>query len=259
MMKRVLWGALLVAIVGVQSIVRAQNVKKEPLTRAEKAIAAFESRPRILDSLTQVYQKRWSVGILYGQQFISSFNHAAHPDTITFADFTSRRAFFGVEGSHFITNRWQLSAGFSLLLLPRNQEIGAIVVNGANGTQIEGKGSGGAMLNFGLGTKYFLQSQAFTRLYLGVKLGRIQALAKGGKGGVTFGQGRFQEVNERKENYGYVNLSTGFTHRPVPGLMLDFNIGYLYTKQSESIGGMMSPGGFNSSLTLHFMINTMKK
>ncbi|HAS39564.1 MAG TPA: hypothetical protein DCS93_03755 [Microscillaceae bacterium] len=258
MTKLIPWSALLFILVGIQLDVWGQDIKKKPLTRAEKAIAEFESRPRILDSLTQVYTKRWTFGVSYGQHFISGFNQAS-PDTITFADFTSRRAVFGIEASRFITNRWQLSLGFNLLLLPRNQEIGSIVVNGPNGTQIEGKGSGGAMINFGIGAKYFLLNQGFTRPYLGFKLGQIRAVAKGGKGGVTFGQGRFQEVNEQRASYGYLNLSAGFTHRPILGLMLDFNLSYSHTNQSESIGGITSPGGLTGTLTLHFMINTMKK
>ncbi|OJJ22471.1 hypothetical protein BKI52_07255 [marine bacterium AO1-C] len=257
MTKLILWTVLIA--ISISPIIQAQNIKKEPLTRAERAVAEFEQAPRILDSLTKVYKKRWSAGILYGQQFVASFNQAPTPDTITFADFMGHRAFFGLEGSYFVTNRLQLLAGFSVLLLPRNQEIGSIVVNGSNGTQIEGKGSGGAMINLGLGGKYFLISQGFTRPYIGGKLGAIRAVAKGGKGGVTFGQGRFQEVSERKESYGYLGLSAGFTYRPVLGLMFDFNLGYLYTNQSDNIGGIVSPGGLTGTVTLHFMINTMKK
>lgn len=221
------------------------------------AIAQFKDDPHIDDSLMQVYQQRWAISVVYGQHFITGANRVS-PDTVTFADFTSRRVFYGLEVSYFINARWQLSLGGNILLFPPNREINSITT-GSNGIQIEGKGSGGAFINLGLGAKYFLKHQAFTRPYVGIKLGGIRATAKGASGSFSFGQSSAQEVKERQTSYSYAQLSAGFAHRMAPGFMVDFNLGYTQTSQSANIGGVTSPGGISVAFSLQFILNARKK
>lgn len=235
------------------SSVSAQNTWYVPFAEAEKAIAIEEDMPKVIDSLKCVYNKRWSIGLLYGQRFITKTNFANAPDIITFTDFTSKRSFFGLEGGYFITSRFQISLAFDILSLPKEKDIKNVSFGGS-GLQVEGSGSGGAMLNIGLGTKYFFNVADFTRLYAGLKLGRIKLVAEGGEGGFTPGQGQFQKTIRLTKTYNYGNALFGVTHRLSPGVMVDFNIGYLQASKSDSVGGILSPGGITSTLTLQFII-----
>lgn len=231
----------------------AQPTVYEPFAEAKKAMGASESEPKMYDSLNRVYHKRWTIGLAYGQRFITKANYADAPDTITFTDFTSRRSFFGLEGGYFLTSRLQVSLALDMLLLPREQEVNSFSF-GSSGIQVEGSGSGGAMLNVGVGSKYFFNVAPLTRFYSGLKLGRINTVAEGGTGGFTAGSGRYQETTRLTRSYSYGNATFGFTHRLSPGFMVDFNLGYLHASRSELAGGILSPGGITSTLTLQLII-----
>jgi hypothetical protein len=213
----------------------AQPTVYVPFAEAKKAMEASENEPKMYDSLNRVYHKRWTIGMAYGQRFITKANYADAPDTVTFTDFTSRRSFFGLEGGYFLTSRLQVFLALDMLLLPREQDINSFSF-GSSGIQVEGSGSGGAMLN------------------VGVKLGRINAIAAGGTGGFTPGSGRYQETTRLTRSYSYGNATLGCTHRLSPGFMVDFNLGYLHASRSERVGGILSPGGITSTLTLQFII-----
>lgn len=236
----------------------AQTTGYVSFAEARKAMGALENRPRIIDSLKGVYKNRWTIGMVYGQRFVSNHSRANDPDTITFTDFTSKRSFFGLEGGYFITSRLQVSLALDILLLPKEEEIKSVSF-GSSGIQVEGSGSGGAMLNVGVGSKYFFNVAPFTRFYSGFKLGRIKAIAEGGTGGFTPGRGRYQETTRLTKSYTYGNAILGFTHRLTPGFMFDFNMGYLFATDSENIGGMLSPGGITSTLALQFIIGKGNK
>ena len=115
------------------------------------------------------------------------------------------------------------------------------------------------MVNVGIGGKYFFNVAPFTRLYSGLKLGVIRAVAEGGEGGFTLGQGQFQETTRLTRTYKYGNALFGLTHRLSPGFMVDFNIGYLHASNSDSVGGILSPGGITSTFTLQFIIGKGNK
>ena len=229
-----------------------------PFPEARMAIEELENQPEIIDSLKQLYEKRWTIGMSFGQRFLSKNNRSSNPDTVTFADFTNKNTVFGIEGGYFVSSRFQITASVDFLLLPRLQQINNVVI-GNNGIQVDGYGSGGAMINFGLGGKYHFYLSPFSRLYTGLKLGRIKAVAEGGTGGFTQSQGRYQETTRFSHNYAYLNGTFGITHRFTPGFMIDFNLGYLMATDSQNIGGMHSPGGITSTLSLQFFIGKRNK
>jgi len=229
-----------------------------PSSDAKKTIEEFENRPKIIDSLRRIYDQRWTIGMSFGQRFVSEVNRSSIPDTITFADFSSKSAFFGLEGGYFLSSRIQITAAVDLLLLPRLQQINSVII-GSNGIQADGYGSGGAMVNFGVGGKYHFHLSPYSRLYTGVKLGQIKAIAEGGTGGFSQSQGRFQKTTRFSYNYAYFNGTLGITHRFTPGFMTDFNMGYLMATNSQNIGGILSPGGLTSTLSLQFFIGKGNK
>ncbi len=231
----------------------AQTTVYVPFAEAKKAMEAIENAPKIYDSLNRVYKKRWNVGLAYGQRFITKANFAGTPDTITFTDFTSKRSFFGLEGGYFLTSRLQVSLALDILLLPKEKEVKSVSF-GSGGIQVEGSGSGGAMLNVGIGSRYFLNVAPLSRLYAGLKLGRLKAVAEGGDGGFTLAQGQFKETTRLTSSYNYGNVLLGLTHRLSPGFIVDFNMGYLHASKSKPVGGILSPAGITSTLTLQFII-----
>lgn len=237
--------------------ISAQQAGYVPFAEAERAIALTEERPKIIDSLKRVFKTRWTIGLSYGQRFISKDNFANDADVITFTDFTSKRSFFGLEGGYFITSRLQVFLGFDILSLPKEKDIKNVSFGGS-GLQVKGSGSGGAMLSAGLGTKYFFNVADFTRLYTGLKLGKIKAVAEGGEGGFTSGQGQFQNTTRLTRTYNYGNALLGLIYRLAPGFMVDFSIGYLHASNSDSVGGILSPGGITSALTLQFILGKGK-
>ena len=249
---------IIIGLIGLSNLLLAQTTDYKPLSEADKAIAAIENAPIIYDSLRKVYKNRWSIGVVYGQRFISASNKTARLDTVTFNDFTSRRSFWGISGSRFISKNIQISLASNFTIYPRRQNINSISFGGANGLQVSGSGNGGALVNFSFGGKYIFMENKFTRPYLGLKLGLIRAIAKGGVGGFNAASGQFQEIVEQNTNFGYADLNIGFIHRMSPASMLDFNLGYQIASNSEEIGGITSPGGFNASISLHIIINAKK-
>jgi hypothetical protein len=241
----------------VNKTVQAQELFYEPFSEAEKAISAKENAPIILDSLKRVYKDRWTVGLTYGQRFISRNNRSTVPDTLTFADFTTKRSFFGLQSTYFISNRTQLTLSAELMLLPREQEITTIQIN-SNGIDVEGQGNGGALLTIGVGARYYILDKSKTRPYAGIQVGTISARAKGGTGGFGTFRGGFEEIVERNQTFPYASIMGGVALRITPGLMFDFNIGYTGSRNSDNIGGITSPGGITSSLTMQFVIGARK-
>lgn len=232
----------------------AQNTGVIPFSEAFKSIEELERRPFLLDSLRGVYKNRWTIGLEYGQRFVSNSSRSILPDTITLADFTSKRSFIGLEGGYFVSKDIHVFLALDFMSLPKNQTITSLTIGGPNGIQAEGSGSGGAMVNIGIGGKYFFNVGAFTRIYSGLKLGIIKAVAIGGSGGFTLAQGQYQQTIRQSRNYNYGNILFGLAHRFSPKLMIDFNMGYLHASRSKNIGGIISPGGITSTLALQFII-----
>jgi hypothetical protein len=257
-MRRIGLLLLLLLLVGRGWSQTSGYIPFSPSSDARKTIEELENRPEIIDSLRRVYDQRWTIGMSFGQRFVSKDNRTSIPDTITFADFSSKSAFFGLEGGYFLSSRFQITAAVDVLLLPKLQQINNVVI-GSNGIQADGYGSGGAMINFGVGGKYHFHLSPYSRLYSGVKLGRIKAVVEGGTGGFSQSQGRFQETKRFSSNYAYLNGTFGITHRFTPGFMIDFNLGYLMATNSQNIGGMLSPGGITSTLSLQFFIGKGNK
>ncbi|WP_194977034.1 hypothetical protein [Aquiflexum lacus] len=250
-MRRIL---VLLALQMTLGSLMAQNTGYIPFSEAFKSIEELEKRPFLIDSLRGVYKNTWTIGLKYGQRFVSNSGRSILLDTITLADFTSKRSFIGLEGGYFVSKDIQVFLAMDLMSLPKNQTITSLTIGGPNGIQAEGSGSGGAMVNVGIGGKYFFNVGAFTRIYSGLKLGIIKAVAVGGSGGFTLAQGQYQQTIRQSRNYNYGNILFGLAHRLSPRLMIDINMGYLHASRSKNIGGIISPGGITSTLALQFII-----
>lgn len=229
--------------------------QKKPFSEAEKAMAASENAPIIYDSLRRVFKNRWTIGVTYGQRFIGNADQAAIPDTITFADFTKRRSSYGIEGSYFVSKNVQLFLSLNILVLPTERNINSLSF-GNNGLQVDGSGNGGAMITAGIGSRYLFLEGSLWRPYVGLQLGNIRAVAKGGS--ISTSNNQNLQISELTRSYGYGNLMVGVIHRLTPGSLLDFNIGYLKANRESNIGGIVSPTGITASLSLHVVINARK-
>ncbi|MEM8567135.1 MAG: hypothetical protein AAGF85_11780 [Bacteroidota bacterium] len=226
-------------------------------SEARKATAAFENQQRVHDSLKTIYIGRWTLDLTYGQRFISASNKAAIPDTVTFTDFTEKRSFFGLGVGYFIASNFQLGLGLNITFLPKKQEITSISF-GSGGITAEGGGSGGLITNLTLAAKYFFTKWKYTKPYVSVELGTVNATAKGGKGILNLSNPRDDIVNKLSARYAIGNVLLGVNHRATPVFMLDFNIGYSMTPNQEPIGGIVSPGGITTSATMRFILNPRK-
>ena len=234
--------------------VYAQQKEYVPFAQATQAIHDLEQAPILKDSLKRVYEQRVTLGFIFGQRFITGQNQTRLPDTITFTDFSEKRGFIGMELGYFLKDNWQVSVSGDLLMLPQKQEISSVNFGGPDGISIEGEGSGGAMLTFGLEGRYFFLEKNFTRPYAKLEMGFVRALAVGGNGGFTVGGGQFQNRQERRERYRYVQPGIGFTHRLAKQAMLDFNISYLLSAdRSRNIGGITSPSAISGTIGFHFI------
>ncbi|MEO1054496.1 MAG: hypothetical protein AAFX87_27935 [Bacteroidota bacterium] len=239
-----------------ETIMAQTNPK--PFTEASKAIANMESKSIMFDSLRKEYQGRWTLGMSYGQRFITADNKTLGPDTITFADFTNKRSFFRSDFGYFIKSNVYVGLGIGLTFLPRVQEVGSISFN-ADSLSIEASGNGGIIFNLGLVTKYYFDKWEYTRPYVALEVGRTNLLAKGGAISFTTSNGRSESIEELRSNLGHAQVTFGLSHRVSPGLIFDFNLGYIQTTRGEPIGGLVSLGGPTTSLSLQFVLNPRKK
>lgn len=223
-----------------------------PGAEALKAIAITEYEPLRIDSLKKVYDKRWSLDFTFGQRFISASYKTDNPDTVTFANFHDRNAFFGLGTSYFISDKFQVGLGLNFSLLPQEIEISSFSFGG----NIEGKGSGGLVLDLHISAKYFFDVWEYTRPYAGLELSSFNLTAKGGELSISsLSSSQSPDVNEQKASFNAGQILAGITHRAAPGLMLDFNMGFSRANERDPIGGITSIGGFNTSLTFQFILN----
>ena len=226
-----------------------------PFSEARKAMASIEHADEIRDSLKRCYEGRWSLDFTYGRRFVSSRNTTGSVDTVTLTDFTERRGFFGLGTSYFLNDRISIGGAIHFLLLPKKQEISSFSGSGGNGS-----GSGGLSINVELSGRYYFHAWGHTRPYVAVGLGRYQLVAKGGNVSFSFFSGSDEDIESLNAQLISTSISGGIRHRWAPGSMVDFNIGYTVTsKASPPIGGITSPGGINSSLSLRFILNPKKK
>ncbi|MDW3191573.1 MAG: hypothetical protein R8G66_04390 [Cytophagales bacterium] len=236
----------------------AQSREYVPFSEATNAIRMLEQEPIIKDSLKRIYIDRVTLGFTFGQRFISGSNKTERPDTITFTDFSDRRGFIGLEIGYFLKDQLQISMSGDLLMLPKEQEISSVQFGG-NGISIEGEGSGGAMITIGIEGRYIFKEKELSRPYVKLEAGFIRALAVGGEGGFSVGQGQFQNQRELRESYRYLQPGIGFAHRMARQAMLEFNLSYLISAdRSRNIGGITSPGGITASIGFHFVFGSNK-
>lgn len=229
-----------------------------PFAEAKKAMKASSNKAIYIDSLKQVYKNKWGLDFSYGQRFIAESGKSTVLDTVTFADFTSTRAVYGIGFGYYVTKKLKFGTGMDFTILPRKQEITSINFGGPNGISAEGSGNGGALFNIFLGSTYYL-SKRNTRPYIGVEVGLMQLIARGGTGSFTLSTGMDEEVNELNSRLFSAQTLLGISHRVSPVFLIDYNVGYTKTTKTEPIGGITSVTGFTSTLTLQFILNSGKK
>lgn len=224
-----------------------------PFAEADRSIARLENEGKVFDSLRKEYQHKLVFNLIYGQRGIARSSRSAEPDTVTFVDFADRRSIYGIGIGYYVRPRLYIGAEISFLMLPREQEISSVSF-GANGLTAEGRGNGGAEMNLRLITQYFLKQDGFTRPYVRLALGRVNLAARGGEISVQGGQ-RDGELNEIDSKLGSLQVAGGVNHRASPGFAIDWYLGYTATNQIAPVGGIVSTGGWNTALSLQFILN----
>ena len=228
-----------------------------PFSEAERAMSFQQGAASKRDSLMTVYSKKWSIGFTLGQHFIGSQELSALPDTITFADLSRKNGFFGLNGSYFINDRWQVLMGIQTIVLSQKQAIDSITIGGGS-IDVSGSGDGGVLLKVGLVGRYYLKAAHRTRPYAELTVGTIKAIAVGGRGSFSLGGGQVQEVERLEQDFNYGQLAVGLTHRLAPPVLFDMQLAYLKANRKGAIGGILSPSGVSLSIGLHFMLGVNK-
>ncbi len=220
---------------------------------AREATDWHKNKTERRDSLKKIFKGKISLDLYYGKRYISTSNHADYPDTLTFTDFSENRGYFGLGSSYFLTDRVMFGGTINFLILPKKQDISTASGSGGSGT-----GSGGLSINFELLGRYYFAEWGNTRPYFSLGLGRYQLIAKGGNVDFSFSSGRNDDIDENNTQYWSSSISGGISHRLAPGSIFDINFGYTATEKKEPIGGITSPGGVNSSISIRFILNNKK-
>ena len=241
---------MLIFLLIMSDVVLSQTFEQpKPFGEADKAIAALENAPVVWDSLRSSYQNHWLISVSYGQRFISANNRTEAIDTISNVDFTSKRAFYGLGIGYHVSKRFYIGVDIDFLILPKTQEI----VSFSRGTG-SGRGGGGLLLSTKLSAKYYFHLWKYSSIYTEVSVGRERIIARGGEVSFSFWSGSQSDLNSQDANLLSGSFSVGVSHRMSPRSMIDFNLGYVHTTFTGPIGGIISPGGLNSSLSLIFFI-----
>ncbi len=237
---------------------KAQNSPK-PFAEAKKAIAHIENEKALRDSSINRYQGRLTFDFTYGQRFILPYNKTVR-DTLTLADFTSRKSYYGLGLGYFINRNLFIQLGFDFQVLPRNQVINSFSFSGG-GASGAGSGSGGFMFYPHIGAHYYFKDWKSMRPYAGLVVGPMNLIAKGGEVNFSTANGGLDadDIGELNASFGSAKLLFGIITRTAPGFMLDFNVGYSHTNTSDPIGGIKSPGAISVSLSMQFILNPMIK
>jgi len=235
-------GLSFVLIIMLTQSVIAQT-KPSPFSEASRAISSLENESKVFDSLKRVYNKRVTLNFTYGQRFLLDSDISSLRDTITNADFTSRRSLWGLGSSYFIKDHWSVGIELNFTILPKEQEI--------DFSTFSGSGNGGVAISIGLSSKYYFKKTELLRPYVGVVIGSTTLRALGGEGSLSGGQ-TTTELTSRLRS---AQIQAGFGYRVSPGLILDYNLGFTRTSKTELIGGVTSYGGIMTSLTFQFVLN----
>lgn len=250
---------LLVLVLVMSTYALQAQSKGEPFYEARRAIKALEDEPYIKDSLRSIYAKKWTLGLVLGKRYISGNYQSNEPDTVTFADFSETNTYLGFELGYFLSDRIRLHFALDGMLLPVEEEFGTIMFGGPDGISVEGRGSGGALINLGVGMQYYLAKKSATRPFVGLQVGVVIAVAKGGTGGFTLSRGRFEDLRTDTERFGAAELSLGLSHRFTPVFITQCKVAYRQTNLADEIGGIESPGGPSISLQLQFVLKGNQK
>lgn len=238
--------ALAVFFLGTIPFFGLSQSRPVPFSESSRAIEALRKEPFVLDSLKRVYKEKFTLNFSYGQRFLLSSDISSLPDTITNADFTDRRSFYGLGVGYFIKDRWSADLSLSFTILPKDQEF--------NTATFEGSGNGGVAINIGVLSRYYFLEKELLRPYVSLYLGTTSLRAVGGEGSLFGGQ----DVTTLSSRLMAAQLSVGFGYRLSPGLILDYNIGLTKTSRTNLIGGVTSYGGITTSLNMQFVLNHKK-
>ncbi len=230
--------------------------KPEAFSEAKKALASLDLDRKKFDSLSTLYEGRWSISWNISQRFLTADSKASI-DTTTFSDFTASHLYYEIGGGFFPKPNIQITANLGLAIMPRDQEISDISF-GSNGISAEAQGSGGLIFVYSAGAKYLFKSNSRSSPYVEVKLSRPNIIAKGGTARISGGS-RDDNFNRLSNRLYSGELGFGMITRPNPGLMLDFNVHYFRSTKGQSIGGIDNYTGLSFGLGMHFIINKGKK
>ena len=247
---------MLIGLLVNTTLVLAQDAPA-PLSEARKAIRALENEPARIDSLRRNFESKWLIELTFGNRFISRSNQTL-PDTLTSTDVAQRKAFFGLGLGYFFTDRIRLSSGLEVSVLPKNQEIDIISLGGGAITG-SGSGGGGIVMNLHIEGQYYFTTWRFTRPYLAAALGVSNVRVKGGEVSFSSLSGQSQNINSLRSRLATAQLHIGINHRPLPGLMLDWNIGYRHSSRGDAIGGITGTGGLITSVAMQFVLKPKER
>jgi hypothetical protein len=205
----------------------------------------------------------WKGNIVF-QMTVGSHNIASQYrcgfDTSTLVDFSKLRTLWTFNIGYHITNWVSFNVNGGFIYSGKKKQIDS--VSWGNGITVSGSGYAGAIMKYGIGLKLMPYHSKRVSPFAGVDAGALTAIAGGGKGTKTIGNGGGgnSNITKAKEHTTYWSLSTGLDYRANRTIYFTGNIQYTISSFSKPIGSVNAFTGasINFGIGLSFSTKTTK-
>jgi hypothetical protein len=177
-------------------------------------------------------------------------------------DFTKYKTIWNINMGYYFTHRLFTTFDFAFIYTGEQKNINGITFNNNDGITVNGSGYGGAMIRYGLGMGWLPYSRNRLDILLILTAGQLTAKAGGGSVTRTIGgsgNSNSTEINQKKEQTNYYNLSTGINYRLNSFFYFTGNIQYNLSKLKQPIGSVNGFTGLSINGGFGFTIPSKKK
>jgi hypothetical protein len=177
-------------------------------------------------------------------------------------DFTKYKTIWNINMGYYFTHRLFTTIDFAFIYTGQQKNINGITFNNNGGITANGSGYGGAMIRYGLGMGWLPYSRNRLDILLILTAGQLTAKAGGGSVTRTIGgsgNSDSTEINQKKEQTNYYNLSTGINYRLNSSFYFTGNIQYNLSKLKQPIGSVSAFSGLSINGGFGFSIPSKRK
>jgi hypothetical protein len=177
-------------------------------------------------------------------------------------DFTKYKTIWNINIGYSFTPRLFTTIDFAFIYTGEQKKINGITFNNNDGITVNGSGYGGAMIRYGLGMGWLPYSRNRLDILFILTAGQLTARSGGGTVARTIGgsgNSNSTEINQKKEQTNYYNLSTGINYRFNSSFYFTGNIQYNLSKLKQPIGSVNAFTGLSINGGFGFTIPSKKK